>query len=70
MTSTSPLGLQWFLACLNRAFDGAEKVLAGVLRKADFWKKHSTVAFNDRQRGMINRLLEGFRRQANNFQVG
>jgi Fic family protein len=52
--------LKWFLACLNRAFDGTEKILAGVLRKADFWKKHAATAVNDRQRDIINRLLDGF----------
>jgi Fic family protein len=52
--------LKWFLACLNKAFDGAEKTLAAVLQKAEFWKKHVTTAFNERQRNIINRLLDGF----------
>jgi Fic family protein len=52
--------MEWFLACLDRAFDGAEKTLGSVLAKADFWRKHSTAPLNDRQRDMINRLLDGF----------
>jgi Fic family protein len=52
--------LGWFLGCLDRAFDGAEKILASVFEKADFWKKHATVQLNDRQRAMVNRLLDGF----------
>jgi len=52
--------LQWFLACLDRAFDGAEKILAAVFQKAEFWKKHAAVPFNERQRDMVNRLLDGF----------
>lgn len=52
--------LLWFLACLSRAFDGAEGILASVLRKARFWEKHAGDAFNERQRGMLNRLLDGF----------
>jgi Fic family protein len=52
--------LEWFFACLNRAFDGAEKTLADVFRKAEFWKKHAGAAFNDRQRDILNRLLDGF----------
>lgn len=52
--------LEWFFACLNRAFDGAEKTLADVFRKAEFWKKHAGAVFNDRQRDMLNRLLDGF----------
>ncbi|MGH6947028.1 MAG: Fic family protein [Kiloniellales bacterium] len=52
--------LAWFLACLSRTFDGAESILAGVLRKARFWAKHAGDTFNDRQRAMLNRLLDGF----------
>lgn len=52
--------LEWFLDCLDRAFDRADSILASVLGKARFWKRHASQAFNDRQRAMIARLLEGF----------
>jgi Fic family protein len=52
--------LEWFLGCLDRAFEGAERILAAVLRKADLWKKHSNTTINDRQRDILNRLLDGF----------
>jgi len=52
--------LEWFLGCLNRAFDGAETILASVLMKARFWEVHAGESFNDRQRAVINRLLDGF----------
>lgn len=52
--------LEWFLACLDRAFDGAEAVLSSVFRKAEFWKVHSATSLNDRQRDILNRLLDGF----------
>ncbi len=52
--------LEWFLACLGRAFEGAEGILASVLRKARFWERHASAAFNERQRDMLNRLLDGF----------
>jgi Fic family protein len=52
--------LKWFLACLGRAFDRADSVLADVFRKARFWEKHTSAAFNTRQRDMLNRLLNGF----------
>src|SRR3546814_5286520 len=42
--------LEWFLACLDRAFDGAEATLGTVLRKAHFWETHGGEVFNDRQR--------------------
>ena len=52
--------LQWFLDCLDRAFDGADTILASVLKKARFWKLHAGESFNDRQRAMIDRLFNGF----------
>jgi Fic family protein len=52
--------LRWFLDCLDRAFDRAEIILASVLRKASFWKAHAGATFNERQRAMIDRLLNGF----------
>lgn len=52
--------LEWFLGCLDRAFDGTEETLASVLRKARFWEAHADISFNDRQRLMLNKLLDGF----------
>jgi Fic family protein len=52
--------LEWFLGCLERAFGGAESTLAVVLRKARFWERQGGASFNERQRGVINRLLNGF----------
>jgi Fic family protein len=50
----------WFLGCLDRAFSGAEQILAAVLRKAHFWRDGADLPVSDRQRAMINRLLDGF----------
>ena len=52
--------LQWFLDCLDHAFDRAETVIGNILQKAAFWERHATTPLNDRQRLMLNRLLEGF----------
>ena len=52
--------IQWFLGCLDRAFNGAEVTLSGVLRKARFWEVHAGESFNERQRKIVNRLLNGF----------
>ncbi len=50
-----------FLGCLGRAVAGAESGLAGVLRKARIWGQiNSQAAVNERQRQVINRLLDGF----------
>lgn len=52
--------LEWFLTCLDHAIEGAEHILSGVLRKARFWNAIKDQPLNERQRGMINRLLNGF----------
>jgi Fic family protein len=53
--------MDWFLACLDRAIQGAQHTLAGVLSKASFWKSLEGVSINERQRSMLLRLLEGFK---------
>jgi Fic family protein len=52
--------MEWFLACLGRAFDGTETTLAAVLRKARFWESLANIPINERQREIVNRLLDGF----------
>lgn len=52
--------MAWFLACLDRAFGGAEATLAKVFRKARFWEAHAQEPLNERQRKILNRLLDGF----------
>jgi Fic family protein len=52
--------LQWFLDCLGRAIDGAETTLSAVLAKARFWDSVQGLELNERQRRVLNRLLDGF----------
>jgi len=52
--------LDWFLGCLGRAFDGADTILENTLKKAYFWESHRHISFSERQRTVINRLLNGF----------
>jgi Fic family protein len=52
--------LEWFLACLLRALQGAEETLAAVLTKARFWQHCAGIPLNERQIRLINRLLDGF----------
>lgn len=52
--------MEWFLGCLGRAIEGAQTTLAAVLRKARFWETLRGVPINERQRVMLNRLLDGF----------
>lgn len=52
--------LQWYLPCLHRAIGASARLLDAVLTKATFWKRHEQENFNERQRTVINRLLDGF----------
>jgi len=52
--------MEWFLDCLTRAIERAQTGLAGVLKTARYWEPLRDVTLNDRQRLVINRLLEGF----------
>ena len=52
--------VDWFLRCLGRAITGAQDVLASVLNKAKFWESASQIPLNDRQRLILNKLLNGF----------
>jgi Fic family protein len=51
--------LLWFLGRLGRAFDCTETTLAAVMRKARFWERSARLAINERQRAVLNRLLDG-----------
>lgn len=52
--------LLWFIGCLDRAFDGAETILASVMRKTRLWETVVGQPLNERQRKVIQRLLDGF----------
>lgn len=52
--------LSWFLGCLDRAMDQAGEATSSVLRKAKVWEKLNLAPVNERQRIIVNRLLDGF----------
>jgi len=52
--------LKWFLSCLINALKSTDKILTRVLIKANFWNKHSKTIINERQKKLLNKLLDGF----------
>jgi len=52
--------MDWFLACLDRAMQGAQTALSGVLARSRFWESVAAVPLNERQRLVLMRLLDGF----------
>jgi Fic family protein len=52
--------MEWFLHCLKHALLETETALQGILYKAQFWKIHNNTPLNNRQRLVLNKLLDGF----------
>ena len=50
--------LGWFLACLLRAVQGADGLLAGVLDKAQFWQRWAGTPMSARQTLVLNHILD------------
>ncbi len=53
--------LAWFLACLDRTIEGADTALSSVLYKARLWQRINPTPVNERQRKVINRMLDNFK---------
>lgn len=53
--------LDWFLDCLGRALVNAEDNLETILYKAKLWAYANQAPVNERQRLILNRMLDGFK---------
>lgn len=51
--------LQWYLKCLERAIVQTDETLTTIFVKDQFWKRLKMVSVSDRQRKIINKLLDG-----------
>ena len=52
--------MAWFLDCLAEAIAHSETALAEALGKARFRERNAGVSLNERQRRVIDRLLDGY----------
>lgn len=52
--------IDWFLKCLFRAIESSDHLLEKIIYKHTFWVTHANTDLNDRQRKMINLLLDNF----------
>jgi Fic family protein len=50
--------LVWFLGCFARAIKHSDDMLNGIFSKAEFWRTHAQDKLTDRQKKVINRLLD------------
>ena len=54
------LWLEWFFNCLKRAIEDALLILEKIRCKSQFWEAVAEISLNERQRKIINRMLDGF----------
>lgn len=52
--------IEWYLNCLKRAIAASESILESVTTKFLFWKEKSDEVLNERQKKILNLLLDGF----------
>ena len=50
--------LLWFIGCFDHALIAAEATLAVILFKTAFWKRHAETVVSERQKKVLNRLLD------------
>lgn len=50
--------LVWFTNTLEQAMLKSKDLIKQTLAKADFWKAHAATPINDRQRKVLNKLLD------------
>lgn len=52
--------LNWFLNCLLNAINESNQTLSKIINKHHFWIKNSSKVSNDRQKLILNKLLDDF----------
>ena len=50
--------LLWFIEALELAMRNSQVIVGQTLKKASFWRIHAQTSLNDRQRKVINKLLD------------
>jgi Fic family protein len=50
--------LLWFIGCFDHALNAAEITLVAILFKTAFWKRHAETVVSERQKKVLNRLLD------------
>ncbi len=53
--------LNWFLESLSEAIDSTDEIINKILQKTQFWQRANQYQINDRQRKVINLMLDDFR---------
>lgn len=48
----------WFIKCVTSAIEHSHDIIANVFLRVDFWNQHAQTELDERQKRVINRILE------------
>ncbi len=48
----------WFIKCVTASIELSQNIMSNVFVRVDFWNKYAQIEFNERQRKVLNRILE------------
>jgi len=48
----------WFIRCVALSIEHSQDIIANVLARFDFWNQHAQAQLNERQKKVLNRILE------------
>lgn len=48
----------WFIKCVTTAIEHSREIIANVFLRVDFWNQHAQTELNERQKKVINHILE------------
>ncbi|MFH1201409.1 MAG: Fic family protein [Candidatus Omnitrophota bacterium] len=48
----------WFIKCVASSIERSRDIVANVFTRADFWNQHAQTELNERQKKVLNRILE------------
>lgn len=51
----------WFIECVTQAIEHSRDIIANVFLRVEFWNQHAQTGLNDRQKKVINRILDAGR---------
>jgi len=48
----------WFVKCITASIEHSQDIIANVFMRVDFWSRYAQVQLNERQKKVLNRILE------------
>jgi len=48
----------WFIKCVTASIEHSQNIIANVFARVDFWNQHAQTELNERQKKVLNRILE------------